>query len=366
VTLSGTGEPDSAVEVVVDGQRAGQATVGSDGKWGLSVGLPEVKEYQVSVQAVDASGNVLAASEVVRLTVVAVTEEAALAEEGTAEAGSQVTAPTKEATAEVTAPTLNLPSGSVTPGKVELTGAGAPGSEVEVVVDGQVVGKTTVDRDGKWSISVELPEAKDYEVSVQGVDASGKVIAVSEATVIALVAPVATEEASASVIPPTLNLPTNAVTVGQVELTGTGEPGREVEVVVDGQVVGKTTVDSEGKWSLLVELPEAKEYRVSVQVLDVNGTVLAESETVSLEVSAEQVALPAIPTPTEAGGQPYTVQAGDWLSKLALKFYGDMFAYPIIFEATNLKAEEDSSFATLFDPDLIEIGQKLWIPDETE
>jgi hypothetical protein len=43
-----------------------------------------------------------------------------------------------------------------------------------------------------------------------------------------------------------------------------------------------------------------------------------------------------------------------------------MFAYPIIFEATNLKAEEDSSFATLFDPDLIEIGQKLWIPDETE
>ena len=31
----------------------------------------------------------------------------------------------------------------------------------------------------------------------------------------------------------------------------------------------------------------------------------------------------------------YTVQADDWLSKLADKFYGDIFAYPAIFEATN-------------------------------
>jgi hypothetical protein len=273
VALTGTGEPGSTVEVVVDGQRVSQATVGNDGKWALAVELPEAREYRVSVQDVDASGIVLAESEMVRLTVVApaaeVTEEAASVEAGTAEAGRQVTAPT-----------LDPPSGSLTAGQIEMTGAGDPGSEVEVVVDGQVVGKTTVDPDGKWTISVTLPEAGDYEIKVQVVDAGGNVMAVSEATVIALVAPAPTEEAAAEVTAPP--------------------------------------------------------------------------------------AVPATPTPTEPGGQPYVVQGGDWLSKLALKFYGDMFAYPIIFEATNLKAEEDSSFATLFDPDLIEIGQKLWIPDETE
>jgi carbonic anhydrase len=67
------------------------------------------------------------------------------------------------------------------------------------------------------------------------------------------------------------------------------------------------------------------------------------------------------PLPQEEG-QAYTVQAGDWLSKIAEKYYGDVMAYPLIVEATNAKAKEDSSFATITDPDMIEVGQKLWIP----
>ncbi len=62
------------------------------------------------------------------------------------------------------------------------------------------------------------------------------------------------------------------------------------------------------------------------------------------------------------GGQDYIVQAGDWLSKLAQAYYGDPLAYPVIVEATNAKALEDASFAVIENPDLIEVGQKLWIP----
>jgi uncharacterized lipoprotein NlpE involved in copper resistance len=60
----------------------------------------------------------------------------------------------------------------------------------------------------------------------------------------------------------------------------------------------------------------------------------------------------------------YVVQAEDWLSKLAEKEYGDPMAYPAIVEATNAKATEDNSFATIDNPDIIEVGQKLWLPDE--
>ncbi len=63
------------------------------------------------------------------------------------------------------------------------------------------------------------------------------------------------------------------------------------------------------------------------------------------------------------GGQEYIVQADDWLSKLADKNYGDVLAWPIIWEATNAKAAEDDSFAVIENPNLIEVGQKLWIPD---
>lgn len=57
-----------------------------------------------------------------------------------------------------------------------------------------------------------------------------------------------------------------------------------------------------------------------------------------------------------------TVQADDWLSKLAEKFYGDPLAYPAIVAATSAKAASDDSFTALNDPDVIEAGWKLCIP----
>lgn len=58
----------------------------------------------------------------------------------------------------------------------------------------------------------------------------------------------------------------------------------------------------------------------------------------------------------------HVVQAGDWLSKLADRYYGDMFAYPAIVVATNSMSTTDDGFANIADPDVIEIGQTLCIP----
>lgn len=82
------------------------------------------------------------------------------------------------------------------------------------------------------------------------------------------------------------------------------------------------------------------------------------------------IMLPITPTlaapPSQASdGEVYTVQAGDWLSRLAEKYYGDPRAYPMIVEATNAKAAEDGSFAVIDNPDLIKVGQKLWLPAQT-
>lgn len=70
--------------------------------------------------------------------------------------------------------------------------------------------------------------------------------------------------------------------------------------------------------------------------------------------------------PAQDGGQDYTVQANDWLSKLADKFYGDIFSYPAIVKATNEKALTDDSYAIITNPDVIEVGQKLYIPAADE
>ncbi len=70
--------------------------------------------------------------------------------------------------------------------------------------------------------------------------------------------------------------------------------------------------------------------------------------------------------PEQEGGQAYVVQPGDYLSKLAARFYGNPRLWPVIQEATNAKATMDSSFAPIANPNLIRVGQKLWIPDTAE
>jgi hypothetical protein len=62
----------------------------------------------------------------------------------------------------------------------------------------------------------------------------------------------------------------------------------------------------------------------------------------------------------------YVVQADDWLSKLADKYFGDILAYPAIVEATNAAAQDDGSYATIANPDLIEVGWQLCIPSATD
>jgi LysM repeat protein len=59
--------------------------------------------------------------------------------------------------------------------------------------------------------------------------------------------------------------------------------------------------------------------------------------------------------------QQYTVQAGDSLSAIANKFFGNLQSYNLIVDATN-KAGVDNGFATLDDPNVIQVDQTLCIP----
>jgi ribose transport system substrate-binding protein len=74
----------------------------------------------------------------------------------------------------------------------------------------------------------------------------------------------------------------------------------------------------------------------------------------------------AIAAPPKEEGQAYTVQKDDWLWKLAEKYLGDPYAYPAIAIATNAKHAEDDSYAFIWNMDLIEVGDKLWMPSTEE
>jgi LysM repeat protein len=75
------------------------------------------------------------------------------------------------------------------------------------------------------------------------------------------------------------------------------------------------------------------------------------------DLAADITADPNAPQPAQAapaaGGQTYTVQSGDTLSKIAKQFYQDANAYMDIFNANRDK---------LSDPNKISPGQQLVIP----
>jgi heat shock protein HslJ len=65
-------------------------------------------------------------------------------------------------------------------------------------------------------------------------------------------------------------------------------------------------------------------------------------------------------------GSVYIVKAGDSLAQLARLFLSNANAFPSIVAATNALAVDDSSYRTIDDPNIILVGQKLFIPGVTQ
>lgn len=203
---------------------------------------------------------------------------------------AQTTDPTSEVepVAEAVAPTIDLPSGELFPGSVTLLGTGEPGTDVELLLDGQSFVQTTVDGSGFWSATGVIDQPGLYEVTANVLDQNGAIASSAEPVIISI------SELEAKVEPPTFDVPVAELTSGELTLTGTGEPGSEVQIVIDGEILGTTTVDENGFWSWSGTIDEAGDYDVVINALDGNGNVMAVSEPAPLTVIAAEVADPPV------------------------------------------------------------------------
>ncbi|UWQ57644.1 Ig-like domain repeat protein [Leisingera caerulea] len=149
-------------------------------------------------------------------------------------------------------PTVNDPdatfpvSGSTTT-PVEITGTGAPGSEVTVTV-GTSTQTTTVDEDGNWGVTFpvdDLPEDGNYESTVHVVDPDGNEFDLDGPTVVIdTVAEVTLDDGQAGGD----DMINAAEAADGVTLTGTAEAGATVDVTFQG--VTRTVIATEdGTWS---------------------------------------------------------------------------------------------------------------------
>jgi hypothetical protein len=185
-----------------------------------------------------------------------------------------------------TAPTLAVTknaNGYATGSTPVVTGAAEANSTVKVfTADNTLVGTTTADASGAWSLTTKaFVDGTGYSIFATATDAAGNTSAASGAVTFNI-------DAHAPVVP-TLGL---QYTPGDnvATLSGTAEAGTHIDVVRAGATlddyifIAGTTVGADGKWSVTTSPLPNGSYQVNVASSDLAGNATASLNNVTFAV----------------------------------------------------------------------------------
>ncbi|MBB6366353.1 hypothetical protein FHR56_001466 [Xanthomonas sacchari] len=227
--VAGSAEAGATVTVTdANGTLIGQATADASGTWSLTPATPLPDGTVLSAIATDAAGN---ASAPATTTVDAVAPAA---------------------------PVLQPSNGSA------IVGTAEAGATVTVTDgNGTLIGQTTADASGNWSVTPGAPLPDGTVVNAVVTDAAGNASAPATLTVDA-VAPAA----------PVLQ-PSNGTAI-----VGTAEAGATVTVTDgNGTLIGQTTADASGNWSVTPGAPLPDGTVINAVATDATGNVSAPGTT---------------------------------------------------------------------------------------
>ena len=188
------------------------------------------------------------------------------------------------ATPAVTPPiTLDAPADGTTlvADSATVIGTAQPGDRVQLLVNNANVGEVIAAVDGGWRYDVAMAEPGDYRIVAKLLGVDGTEKGASPAIIVTRLPslkPVST---------PVISGPQTDATVaaGELIFEGTGEPTREVVLVVNGKELGRGIAAPDGRWTLKATL-DGGDHDAHVYTLDDAGNALM-SNTVHLTASGE-------------------------------------------------------------------------------
>lgn len=253
-------------------------------------------------------------------------------------------------------------------GYAVIAGRALPGSEVNVLANGDPLAQTLAENDGSWVIATDTPlDQGPVELSLSVVGPDGTVYK-SEETILIYVperdgdAPLVlrTKPGGATEVlqdPRAIDegLGPLALTVidydesGAVIFSGRATPNRVVQLFVNRQLIGQVRSGENGSWTMQPEAQIAPGvYQLLVIQLDEEGR-----PEYAIELPFERVA----PDDINLSDGRVIVQPGNSLWRIARRAYGEGAQYTIIYEANQ---------AQIRDPDLIYPGQIFEVPETPE
>ncbi len=159
-------------------------------------------------------------------------------------------------------------------GNLTLRGTAKPGTTVDILVGGTVVGQTTPNSNGFWNFSVPGNlAAGTYRIQARSTSQSGLESAISETAIIEVDNTAPATPIIDAVIPDTGATAGDLVTgSSSLILKGRAEAGSVVEIRLGNLVVGTVVADAQGRWVLpLGDNLADKLYQVSARSTDAAG-----------------------------------------------------------------------------------------------
>ncbi|WP_199063880.1 Ig-like domain-containing protein, partial [Serratia sp. ASV30] len=172
-----------------------------------------------------------------------------------------------------------------------LSGSAEAGSMVTVYDNGQAIGSTTADANGKWTLTpaTALTDG-NHSLHITATDVAGNISAPSGSFAISVDTSVP-DAATDIVITDNVGDKTGPVAPGETTddrsptLGGKGEPGSTVTVTDNGNTLGTTTVDENGNWTFTPDAPLGNgDHNLSTTVTDPAGNTSEPSPGINIVV----------------------------------------------------------------------------------
>ncbi|MDX1415540.1 MAG: Ig-like domain-containing protein [Candidatus Promineifilaceae bacterium] len=262
LTLTGTGQPRSPIQIIADDETLTQTTVNEDGEWTADINLEE-GTYNIDVAALDNAGNIIDQIPGLSLPVL------------------PLAFPRLRIAPE-------MPEFDPIAGLIVWRGAAVPGTEVAVVVNGSTVGTAVADDQGQWTVDTSLDPGV-YDITLAEIDEGGAVTGEADP-----------ESFDLSVDPPEFDFPQDVLefddnneaalnlTAGAITWNGQAEANRQVAVVINHDISVTVTADETGNWSVKDQVQEG-DSELQLGLLDENGEFINLSEPILLKVAPSPV-----------------------------------------------------------------------------
>ena len=255
-TITGTGEAGAVVTILIDGVVAGTATVGGGSTWTFTPAALSNAAHTITATETDPAGNVstTSASDTFTVNSAVPVVTVALVQDTGSSAADRITS------------------------NAALTGTSDPGAAITLTENGTTIGTATANGSGVWSFTPSGLPAGAHTIVASETNGAGTTGSGSLTFTLDASAPAA----------PVITSPANGSTIATATptITGTGEAGAVVTILIDGVTAGTATVGGGSTWTFTPAALSNAAHTITATETDTAGNVSAVSAADTFTINA--------------------------------------------------------------------------------